>query len=273
MKPFDFHRYRVGPRTKVSLGEADPAETRAFRGRKSEALEAIGRLDRKLDELQELLYAEHRHSVLVVLQGMDTAGKDGVIRHVFEGVNPQGVKVYSFKTPTLEELDHDFLWRIHKCLPGKGEIAIFNRSHYEDVLAVRVHHLVPRDVWKSRYESIINFEKMLNHEGMTILKFFLHISRQEQKKRLQERLDDKKKHWKFNSADLAERRYWSDYQKAYGEILIRTSTDYAPWYVLPSDKKWYRNMAVAALLVDALEALHMKYPQGDLNPDEIVIED
>jgi PPK2 family polyphosphate:nucleotide phosphotransferase len=270
MKSLGFGRYRVKPGLRVSLDGIEAKETLAFRGGKREAEDAIGRLNRKLDELQELLYAEHRHQVLVVLQGMDTSGKDGTIRHVFEGVNPQGVKVSSFKKPTPLELDHDFLWRIHQCLPAKGEIVIFNRSHYEDVLAVRVHNLVPRPVWESRYESINNFEKMLYHEGVTILKFFLHISREEQKKRLQERLDDTKKHWKFSAADLAERKLWSDYRKAYEAILSRTSTDYAPWYILPSDKKWYRNLAVATILVEALEALDMKYPKGDVDPDAIV---
>jgi PPK2 family polyphosphate:nucleotide phosphotransferase len=272
MKSHGFGRYRVKPGLRVSLDGIEANETRAFRGGKREAEDAIGSLNRKLDELQELLYAEHRHQVLIVLQGMDTSGKDGTIRHVFEGVNPQGVKVSSFKKPTPLELDHDFLWRIHQCLPAKGEIVIFNRSHYEDVLAVRVHNLVPRTIWQSRYESINNFEKMLHREGVTILKFFLHISRVEQKKRLQERLDDKKKHWKFSAADLAERKLWSDYQKAYEALLSRTSTEYAPWYILPSDKKWYRNLAVATVLVESLEALHMKYPKGDVDPDEIVIQ-
>jgi PPK2 family polyphosphate:nucleotide phosphotransferase len=272
MKLHDFDRCRVKPGAQVSLAKLDPKETPAFRGGKAKAQHALGRLSRKLDELQELLYAEHRHTVLIVLQGMDTSGKDGTIRHVFEGVNPQGVKVTSFKRPTPEELDHDFLWRVHRGLPGKGEIGIFNRSHYEDVLAVRVHHLVPRAVWESRYKSINAFEKMLEREGTTILKFFLHISREEQKKRLEERLDDRRKHWKFSAADLAERKFWSEYITAYEALLSRTSTAHAPWYVVPSDRKWYRNMAVATVLVEALEALDMKYPKGDINPDQIVIE-
>jgi PPK2 family polyphosphate:nucleotide phosphotransferase len=272
MKPRQFDRHRVKPGARVSLAKLDPKETPAFRGGKAKAQEAIGRLSRKLDDLQELLYAEHRHPVLVVLQGMDTSGKDGTIRHVFEGVNPQGVKVTSFKRPTSEELDHDFLWRVHKRSPAKGEIRIFNRSHYEDVLAVRVHNLVPRAVWESRYKSINAFEKTLRREGTTILKFFLHISREEQKKRLEERLDDKRKHWKFSAADLAERKLWDEYVKAYEVLLSKTSTSYAPWYILPSDRKWYRNLAVATILVETLEALDMKYPKGDISPDQIVIE-
>jgi len=272
VKTKDFDRYRVKPSTRVSLGDLDPGETRAFTGGKDEVDEELGALKQKLTELQELLFAEHRQSVLVVLQGMDTAGKDGVIRHVFEGVNPQGVKVYGFKKPTAEESDHDFLWRVHRCVPGKGEMAIFNRSHYEDVLVVRVHSLVPREVWKTRYDSINCFEKMLSQEGVAILKFFLHISKAEQKKRLQERLDDPKKQWKFNPADLPERRLWGDYQKAYEEVLSRTSMDYAPWYIVPSNRKWYRDLTVAALLVKAMENLRMEYPKGDFDPDEIVID-
>jgi PPK2 family polyphosphate:nucleotide phosphotransferase len=272
VKTKDFQRYRVKPSTKISLDDLDPDETDAFPGAKDEAEEVLAGLNKKLGELQELLFAEHRHKVLIVLQGMDTAGKDGVIRRVFEGVNPQGVKVSGFKAPTAEELGHDFLWRVHRCVPGSGEIMIFNRSHYEDVLVVRVHDLVPKEVWRTRYESINAFEKMLCREGTTILKFFLHISKEEQKGRLQARLDDKRKLWKFNPADLPERRLWSDYQKAYEEVLSRTSTDDAPWYVVPSDKKWYRNLTISALLVEALEALHMAYPKGDFDPKKIVIE-
>lgn len=271
MKTNDFERYRVKPSTKISLDDFDPDETGAFPGGKGEADLALAGLNKKFGELQELLYAEHRHKVLIVLQGMDTAGKDGVIRHVFEGANPQGVKVSAFKAPTAEELGHDFLWRVHRCAPGSGEIMIFNRSHYEDVLVVRVHDLVPEDVWKTRYESINTFEKLLRREGTTTLKFFLHISKDEQRKRLQSRLDDPTKRWKFNPADLPERRLWSDYQKAYEEVLSRTSTDDAPWYIVPSDKKWYRNLTVSALLVEAMEGLHMKFPRTDIDPGQIVI--
>ncbi len=272
MKVQDFDRYRVRPSTRVSLGDHDPADTRAFRGSKGAALEAALALGRKLGDLQELLYAGHEHKVLVVLQGMDTAGKDGVIRHVFEGVNPQGVRVHGFKAPTPEELGHDFLWRIHQRVPEDGEIAIFNRSHYEDVLVVRVHSLVPKEVWKTRYDSINGFEKTLHQEGVVILKFFLHISKDEQKKRLQARLDDPTKRWKFNPGDLPERRLWTDYQKAYEEVLSRTSTPYAPWFVIPSDKKWYRNLAVTALLVEAMKGLDLKYPKADFDPGKIAID-
>jgi PPK2 family polyphosphate:nucleotide phosphotransferase len=272
MKKNDFRQYRIKPLAKVNLDEFDPEEAGAFSGKKDKGEEALGELIPKLVGLQELLFAEHRHRVLVVLQGMDTAGKDGAIRHVFGALNPQGVKVSGFKAPTKEELDHDYLWRVHKCVPGKGELMVFNRSHYEDVLVVRVHNLAPESVWKTRYESINGFEKMLDREGVTILKFFLHISKDEQKKRLQARLDDETKHWKFNPGDLPERKLWGDYKKAYEDALSRTSTDYAPWYVVPADKKWYRNLMIASLLAEALEGLHMEYPKGDFDPKKIVID-
>jgi len=271
MKAKEFERYRVRPQEKIALRGIDPADTGAYGGSKAEALEAGTGLCAKLGRLQELLYAGHQHKVLVVLQGTDTSGKDGVIRHVFQGVNPQGVKVHGFKSPTPEELDHDFLWRVHRCVPGKGEIAIFNRSHYEDVLIVRVHGLVPPEIWKSRYDSINAFEQMLVREGTTILKFYLHVSQGEQKKRLQDRLDDPEKRWKFNPGDLPERRLWAEYEKAYEDVLSRTSTYRAPWYVIPSDKKWYRNLAVAAILVRALEDLRMKYPASDFDPAKMAI--
>ena len=271
MKAKEFERYRVRPSEEVSLNGLDPADSGAFDKSKEEGLEASGRLCEKIGRLQELLYAGHQHKVLVVLQGMDTSGKDGVIRHVFQGANPQGVKVHAFKQPTAEELDHDFLWRVHGRVPGKGELTLFNRSHYEDVLVVRVHGLVPPEVWKSRYDSINAFEEMLVREGTTILKFFLHVSKEEQERRLRERLDDPDKRWKFSPGDLPERRLWAEYRKAYEDVLSRTSTDRAPWYVIPSDRKWYRNLAVASILVEALEALDMKYPKGGYDPGKIVI--
>ena len=218
------------------------------------------------------MYAEQKHKVLVVLQGMDTSGKDGVIRHVFEGVNPQGVKVASFKVPTPEELAHDYLWRIHKQTPGKGELVIFNRSHYEDVLVVRVHDLVEKDVWSRRYDQINHFERMLADEGTIILKFFLHISLDEQKKRLQDRLDNPDKHWKFSVGDLKERKLWSEYVKAYEDVLQKTSTEWAPWYLVPANHKWYRDLVIGTILVDTLKGLNMKYPQPADDLSKIVIE-
>jgi PPK2 family polyphosphate:nucleotide phosphotransferase len=263
--------YRVKPGSKVILTKWDPDDARGFDGDKKAGEQELLKLNKRLEALQELLYAEHKHKVLVVLQGMDTSGKDGVIRHVFEGVNPQGVRVAAFKQPTEEELRHDYLWRVHQQTPGSGEIVIFNRSHYEDVLVVRVHNIVPDKVWKRRYDHINRFERQLADEGATILKFFLHITPDEQKKRLQERLDDADKQWKFNVGDLAERKFWADYQLAYEEVLSRTSTSSAPWYIVPANKKWRRNLVISTVLVTALEKLKMRYPQPD-DLSNVVIE-
>lgn len=265
-------RYLVKPGTKVKLSEWDPADRSEFDGSKKEGKAQLAEQTDHLEALQELLYAEGKHKVLIILQGMDTAGKDGTIRHVFEGVNPQGVKVASFKVPTPQELSHDFLWRIHQHTPGRGEITIFNRSQYEDVLVVRVHDLAPRALWSKRYAHINAFEKLLADEGTTILKFFLHIDLDEQKERLQARLDDPQKHWKFSVGDLAERKLWPAYTAAYEEMLSRTSTDYAPWYIVPSNRKWYRNLVVSTTIVKALEELHMKFPPAEEGLDAVVIE-
>lgn len=265
-------RYRVKPGDQIVLSQWDPNDTGAFFGGKKEAKEALDALNDRLEELQELLYAENKHKLLVVLQAMDTGGKDGTIRHVFEGVNPQGVKVASFKVPTKEELAHDYLWRAHKVTPGKGEIVIFNRSHYEDVLVVRVHSLVPHEVWGKRYEHINQFERMLADEGTTILKFFLHIDLQEQKERLQARLDNSQKQWKFSLGDLDERKLWPEYTRAYQDVLSKTSTEWAPWFIVPSNHKWYRNYVIASILVDTLERLDMHYPQPEDDLSGVVIE-
>ncbi|MHB0922678.1 MAG: polyphosphate kinase 2 family protein [Bellilinea sp.] len=265
-------RYLVRSDEKISLKDIDPGEIGKYKGEKDDGLERLGELNQELEQLQELLYAQHKHRVLIVLQGMDTSGKDGVIRHVFEGVNPQGVRVASFKVPTAEELDHDYLWRIHKQTPRKGEIVIFNRSHYEDVLVVRVHELVPVKVWKKRYDQIKEFERQLVEEGTIILKFFLHIDLEEQKERLQARLDDPTKRWKFNPGDLKERARWDEYIEAYEDAINKTSTDEAPWYIVPSNKKWYRNLVIANILVDALNRLDMEYPQPAEDLTGIVID-
>jgi len=264
-------RYRVKPDEKVNLKEWNPAETGAFSGDKEEGAEELEKLTRKLETLQEVLYAGHKERILVVLQGMDTSGKDGVIRHVFEGVNPQGVRVASFKVPTPEEADHDYLWRIHKQAPGKGEIVIFNRSHYEDVLVVRVHNLVPPEVVQRRYEHIREFEKMMVDEGITILKFFLHIDKEEQKERLVERQKDPTKQWKFNPGDLKERKLWDEYMQAYDDVLERTSTAYAPWYIVPANKKWYRNLVIGGILVKTLEDLKLEFPAPPPDIQSIVV--
>jgi PPK2 family polyphosphate:nucleotide phosphotransferase len=265
-------QYLIKPDTKINLAKWDPNEKGDPEGGKEMALVQIQKLNKKLDALQELLYAEHKHKVLVVIQAMDTGGKDGTIRHVFEGVNPSGVRVASFKPPTAQELDHDYLWRVHKEVPGNGEMVIFNRSHYEEVLVVRVHELVPTETWKKRFDQINDFERMLSENGTTILKFYLHIDLDEQKERLQARLDDPTKRWKFNRGDLVERKLWSNYMQAYEDVLSKTSTEYAPWYVIPANHKWYRDLLISSVLVDTLENLHMEYPKPEENLDDLVIE-
>jgi PPK2 family polyphosphate:nucleotide phosphotransferase len=272
MREANMKRFRLKPGEHVKIEDWDPRDTSAFDGGKQEAKERIITLNGKLESLQEVLYAENKHKILVVLQGMDTSGKDGVIRRVFEGANPQGVRVANFKAPTAEELARDFLWRIHRQVPARGEIVIFNRSHYEDVLIVRVHNLVPEEVWKRRYEQINQFERMLADNGTVLLKFFLHISQDEQKERLQARLDDPTKIWKFNPSDLKERALWPEYMKAYEAMLNKTGTEWAPWHIVPADKKWFRDLIIAEALVDALEKLDSKYPKPAFDPATIKIE-
>ena len=206
-----------------------------------------------------------KRALLIVLQGLDTGGKDGTIRHVMSGVNPQGCKVTPFKVPAGEETDHDFLWRIHHAVPGFGYIGIFNRSHYEDVLVVRVHNIVPKSQWSRRYDQINNFEEFLTQNNVKILKFFLHISKDEQKKRLMDRIDDPDKHWKISEADFNERRFWNDYTAAYEDALTKCSTDAAPWYVIPSNKKWFRNLAVSHIIAETLEEMDLKLPKPSID--------
>ncbi len=265
-------RYRVKPGSKVDLAKMDADSTAGFKGNREDAEERLLELNDRLEALQEALWAEQRRGVLVVLQGMDTSGKDGTIRHVFEGVNPLGVRVAAFKAPTAEELGHDFLWRVHPKVPGRGEMVIFNRSHYEDVLAARVRKFVPPEVWKPRYGQINDFERLLTEAGTVVLKFFLYIGKEEQKKRLQDRLDDPTKQWKFRRGDLDDRLLWDAYLKAYEDALARTSHKHAPWYVVPSNKKWFRNLVVATVLVKALENLDIKIPGPAEDLQGIVIE-
>lgn len=269
-------RYRIPTDSplegKVDLSRFDPRDTSETDGGKSDAEKTLLDLNKRLETLQEALWAEHRHKVLVVLQGMDTSGKDGTIRKVFEGVNPLGVRVAAFKAPTEEELDHDFLWRIHRQVPGRGEMVIFNRSHYEDVLAVRVRRLVLEKVWRARYQQINDFERLLAETGTIVLKFFLHISKEEQKERLQARLDDPEKRWKFRRGDLEDRALWDEYTAAYEEALAHTSTEHAPWYVVPADRKWYRNLVIGTILVEALEKLGIRQPEPEEDLKGIVIE-
>ena len=258
----------VTPGSKVNLAKFDPEETLGWdKGHKMKA--SLEKSIERMDELQYLLYAEHKHALLVVLQGLDAAGKDGTIRHVMAGINPQGCVVTPFKGPTKEELEHDFLWRIHKAVPPLGDIGIFNRSHYEDVLVVRVHDLVPKTVWTKRYDQINAFERMLTENNVKILKFFLHISKDEQKRRFQDRIDGKDRRWKISEADFAERKYWDEYTQAYEEALSRCSTPAAPWYVIPSNKKWFRNLAVSHIIAETLEGLKMKFPPATVDVSKI----
>jgi PPK2 family polyphosphate:nucleotide phosphotransferase len=260
-----FRSLQLAPGKSPHLARLDPGDVSAWSGGKRRAEAALPALRQELDRLQELFYADGRRGLLVVLQGLDTAGKDGVIRHVFEGVNPQGVRVSSFKVPTPIESAHDFLWRIHHRTPEKGEIVIFNRSQYEDVLAARVHDLVPRAVWSRRFRAINAFERELTDEGVTILKFFLHISRDEQRRRLLDRASQPTKQWKLSELDLRERKFWDQYTTAYEEMLERTGTKWAPWYVLPSDHKWFRNLAASSILVDELRRMNLRYPKPTID--------
>ncbi len=263
------HKIKLG--SKVDLSSIDARDAGNFRSKDKANERRVMNIER-LNKLQSKLYAENKRSLLVVLQGMDTAGKDGTIRHVMTGVNPQGCRVQSFKSPSTEELDHDFLWRVHRAVPPRGTIGLFNRSHYEDVLIVRVHNLIPKKVWSKRYEQINRFEENLVESGTTILKFFIYISKDEQRERLQARLEDPEKTWKFNEADIEERKKWDDYIKAYEAALSKCSTPWAPWYVIPSDRKWYRNLAVSEIIADKLDSMDLQIPQPDFDPSGIVIE-
>lgn len=268
MHPSEIHL--VAPGSRVDLQSIDAGATPGLSGPGEQERAAAETLHSRnvaaLQGLQERLWAEGKRSILVVLQGMDTSGKDGVIRHVFGPLNPQGVGVVGFKQPTPPELAHDFLWRVHAHAPARGRIVVFNRSHYEDVLVVRVHGLVERDVWSGRYEEINGFERLLARSGATILKFFLHISREEQRERLQARVDDPAKRWKWSHGDLDERKRWGDYMVAYEEALSRCSTDHAPWYVVPADRKWYRNWVVSSIVRRALESMDPRPPETELDP-------
>lgn len=274
MHPAQLHV--VEPGSVVDLGKIDPRRTPGLHGSKAEERAAAAQMHAEnvgaLQGLQYRLWAEGRRSVLVVLQGMDTAGKDGTIRHVFGALNPQGVRVVGFKQPTREELAHDYLWRVHRNTPDAGRIVVFNRSHYEDVLVVRVHGLVPDDVWQRRYEEINAFERLLTGSGTTMLKIFLHISKDEQKNRLQARLDDPVKRWKFSAGDLAERKRWDEYQAAYADAIARCSTAHAPWYVVPADRKWYRNWAISSIVRLAMERLDPQTPRAEIDPASVQID-
>jgi PPK2 family polyphosphate:nucleotide phosphotransferase len=256
---------------RIKLADVDPDDTGDFK-RKKEAKALVKDNVQRMAELQERMFAEGVHALLIVLQAMDAGGKDSTIRHVMDGFNPQGCHVVGFGVPTELELAHDFLWRIHTHTPPRGHVSIFNRSHYEDVLVVRVNELVPEKVWQARYEHINAFEKLLADSGVTILKFYLHISKDEQKERFQERLDRPEKNWKFNPGDLVTRTRWNDYMRAFEDVFAKCNHPWAPWYVVPANKKWYRNWVVSSVIVETLEKLNMQYPPAPEGLDKVVIE-
>ncbi|MCB8942798.1 MAG: polyphosphate kinase 2 family protein [Ardenticatenaceae bacterium] len=263
--------HQLQPGQSIHLSDISTRGEDFYEGGKATAVDEFKALRDEFIEWQQRLYAEGKQKLLIVLQANDAGGKDGTIRNVTKGVNPQGVRVTPFKVPTHEELAHDFLWRIHKAVPGKGMIGIFNRSHYEDVLVVRVHHIVPERVWRPRYEQINQFEKLLTDSGTTILKFYLHISKEEQKERLQARLDDPSKHWKFDVGDLEKRKLWDDYMAAFEDMVNHCTTEYAPWHVIPADQKWYRNLAIMRAIVTACQRMNPQYPQNEDDLSNVVI--
>lgn len=267
----DVSNYRVSDGSSFDLSQHDPNAKKGFEGGKGDGKTALPALKRQLSELQRRLWAESKQSLLVVIQATDTGGKDGTIRHVFSGVNPQGVHVRGFAAPSADELAHDYLWRVHRHTPEDGAITIFNRSHYEDVLVVRVRNLVPETRWERRYHHIREFERMLSDEGTRIIKLFLNISKDEQRQRLEARLDEPKKNWKFNRGDLEDRALWDDYREAYQRAISETATDYAPWFVVPANRKWYRNLVVSSILIETLEDMNPRYPDPEPGLDDIVI--
>jgi PPK2 family polyphosphate:nucleotide phosphotransferase len=260
---------KVPPASRVDLGRFDCGAT--FGRDKEGSADDLAHGLERLKNLQDRIFAEAKHPVLIVLQGIDAAGKDGTIRHVMDAFNPMGCPVTSFKVPTEQEAAHDYLWRVHQRTPARGEIAIFNRSHYEDVMVVRVHGFVPPAVWKKRYDQINDWERMLTDEGTTILKFFLAIDSDEQRKRQQERIDDPDKRWKFKRADLEERKLWDDYEAAFEDALTRCSTRWAPWYLIPANRNWFRNLAVAEIVADSLDDLKPEYPPGEPGIESITV--
>lgn len=267
-------RYLVQPGNRFRFRSVTPNEKTLFADGDRKAYEhAFDQLRDELQSLQKILHAQNKHRILVIIQAMDTGGKDGCIKHVFSRVDPQGIHVEAFKKPTEEELGRDFLWRVHQKVPRNGQIVVFNRSHYEDIIAVRVKKLFPDAVWKRRYQYILDFERMLAEEGTTILKFFLHISKEEQKERLESRLADPEKHWKLNPDDLEDRARWDEFMNTYEDVINKTTAAHAPWYVIPADRKWYRNLCVARVMVDTLKGLGMKYPSVSWDPKKIRVRD
>lgn len=269
----DTDRYKVRPGTKVRLEDYDPSDRALYAGTKEESYIEFNELREEMQHLQKLLFAENNRKILVIIQAMDTGGKDGCIRHVFGWIDPQGVNVVAFKKPSDEELGHDFLWRVHKAVPGAGQITIFNRSHYEDIIAVRARNIFPEEKWRKRYQHVLDFERLLTDEGTTVVKLFLNISKAEQKARIEARLQNPEKFWKFHEDDLADRSMWDEYQKIYADVIEKTSTDYAPWYIIPANRKWYRNLIVARLFVNLMREMDIKYPKVNFDPSKIVVDD
>lgn len=252
--------FRAKPGSKIKLAEVDPYGEAELAGDKEAGLQYLEVLRGDITRLQRMLYAGRQHRLLIILQGLDGSGKDGTVRSVFSGIDPHGLRVVSFKGPTPQELDRDFLWRIHREVPARGEMVVFNRSHYEDIVAVKVKNLAPKTVWEKRFDHVVNFERMLMDEGTTILKFFLHLSRDEQRRRLQARLENPDKHWKFHPDDISDSKRWPEFAEAYEEVIARTGTDTAPWFIIPGNRKWYRNVAVATIVRDTLARLELKFP-------------
>lgn len=261
-------KFIIEPGSIVQLNDFDPQFAKKHENKKS-SIQKVEKLQKQMDEFQYRLFAEHKNSFLIVLQAPDAGGKDGVVRHVTNSMNPQGCRVVSFKQPTKEELAHDFLWRIKRQAPKPGEVVIFNRSQYEDVLVVRVHNLVPKEEWQNRYDKINNFEQSLTENGTHILKFFLHISKEEQLQRFKDRLNDKTRRWKISEADYSEREFWNQYEEAYEEILNKCSTKDAPWFVIPSDHKWFRDLAISQIIVETMKKLHIEFPKPTVNIADI----
>ncbi|MCP3968624.1 MAG: polyphosphate kinase 2 family protein [Lentisphaerae bacterium] len=261
-------KFLVKPGSKVNLNKIDPDFTDVYEN-KEEALEQLEQNTAKLAELQYKLYSENKQSLLIVLQAMDAGGKDGTIKHVMGPMNPQSCRVHSYKQPSSEELDHDFLWRIHRFAPRNGEVVIYNRSHYEDVLVVRVHDLVPKEIWSRRYEFINDFEKMLSFHKVKIVKLFLHITQEEQLKRFRKRLERPDKQWKISECDYKERQYWNDYTKAFEDAMEKCSTCHSPWYIIPANHKWFRNLSVSQILIDTMEDMKMKLPEPEVDIEHI----
>ncbi len=264
-------QYRVKPNSILQLASYDTMGTVDL-GTKDASVIRLGQIREDIQSLQRMLYAEHKQRLLVILQGMDTSGKDGTVRQVFSGIDPHGLRVISFKAPTPLELEHDFLWRIHAQAPAVGEIVVFNRSHYEDILAVKVKNLMPKAIWEKRYDHILNFERLLTDEGTTVIKLFLHISYDEQRRRLQERLENPRKHWKFDPEDVRDRERWPKFITAYDEVISRTSSEASPWYIVPADRKWYRNLVVAETVKAALLKLEPAWPEQKHDLSSVILQ-